>query len=1051
MASAEFLAANDGSKTGNEGEASTISSPSLVLIDENRWAEQLRQQKCMQNLEAKLTSRVEKFLELASPPEQTALKESQDQLRTLMEAAKKEDQLKNPDYGTTPMPTSQRFKEHYNSFVQSGYGLSKHIDLFVGQAPEYVSLVWGAIKILMIAQINNQELKENVHSHLKNIARIFELVDQLPDLIPQKNLVEAVSEAYGLFSKFLAKAVKYHSECRAPSSWKIRSQDIVDEIDSAIVYINEITQARSYITAETNLAISGQILQANEKMWDVIKNLPEAILNLGAELKAVQFEKSIDVYQTTSMMQQRLEERFSNPNTASAPAEPVDDEKISPLGGDILDIFTDLRDFEAEKEQAEETKFVPETTEQRTKRRNMLQSDEIITWIESERSQLLWIDGSYLLSRSYHLASFITPLTIDAACNYELITILKHFCSSSHSTRNSCLALLQALVSQIIKQHPEVAEGDDAKISRSKLPQAAKDFTKLWELLKDCLTVKSHHDLHRVYIIIESIDELQSVNMDNYNILMLRLHDLIRQDGLLVKILLSSRVLPGAPVASDISNSLSVPHRKWALLPFEENMPMLQRKFSEIQEGRCKSITFPQLVLIYPPKTLIYTKVGDAFQAYVIFEISGATETMPGRFDPLHLRVWSVDHNGTYFTKRYLDLDITQFSGSRELKDLRYIPAGYLPDESRVRNMLVERGRRYWELAEEPQYCYSSERDFSHVMVDQGYQTLHEVSQQELDDQFQKTQAGDLKAMISILCPHIIRAYELNSLKWIEAEIGKLSEAGPYKNMHRIKMKHEGVLWANMATYISQFHGRKSSTSYQADFVIGKRMGLIMLLHGQSIDLEQKNACSKFGLPLLVITMGTLVNSADMDTQLQEYMELALRWGEVLYFENIDRLSEMGSGPITGSINVEVTFYHRLRSFQGIAALSVSKDPVKFSLDPLKFSNEFKKFIPVFRVAFKVVPPNDNNLWVIWEECSDQIAYNGDRTEFREWIEEYGSEGSTVLDTRVGIMNICHNVSAQAGEDRYKLEPRNFINAMKEAKHFWAVNTSSKRSPPSGK
>lgn len=51
-------------------------------------------------------------------------------------------------------------------------------------------------------------------------------------------------------------------------------------------------------------------------------------------------------------------------------------------------------------------------------------------------------------------------------------------------------------------------------------------------------------------------------------------------------------------------------------------------------------------------------------------------------------------------------------------------------------------------------------------MVDQSYQSSREIPQQELDDQFQKSNAGDLKAIIPILCPHIMCAYDLNNLTW---------------------------------------------------------------------------------------------------------------------------------------------------------------------------------------------------------------------------------------------------------------------------------------------
>jgi Domain of unknown function (DUF7025) len=121
----------------------------------------------------------------------------------------------------------------------------------------------------------------------------------------------------------------------------------------------------------------------------------------------------------------------------------------------------------------------------------------------------------------------------------------------------------------------------------------------------------------------------------------------------------------------------------------------MQHKFSEIREGRCKDILFPEIMLLYPPKTVIFTREDGQYRAFVVYEISGMVETMPGRFDPLRLRVWSVDHNGKYFTKRYQDLDIGQFSGKKAVVDLRYIPAGYLPNEFEARMQLAKRGRKY--------------------------------------------------------------------------------------------------------------------------------------------------------------------------------------------------------------------------------------------------------------------------------------------------------------------------------------------------------------------
>jgi hypothetical protein len=110
-------------------------------------------------------------------------------------------------------------------------------------------------------------------------------------------------------------AVRYLKAFTSP--WKIRFQGLIDEIDVTFRYINDITQARSYVTGETNLAVTKQIQEVDKKMWNVIRHLPEQIQQLEDKLKAINFEKTTDISQTTSMVQQRLEERFSEPSTSS--------------------------------------------------------------------------------------------------------------------------------------------------------------------------------------------------------------------------------------------------------------------------------------------------------------------------------------------------------------------------------------------------------------------------------------------------------------------------------------------------------------------------------------------------------------------------------------------------------------------------------------------------------------------------------------------------------------------------------------------------------------
>lgn len=370
------------------------------------------------------------------------------------------------------------------------------------------------------------------------------------------------------------------------------------------------------------------------------------------------------------------------------------------LGDDeVFEIFEELRDFEEHLRQTrEDDEQTSASEEQRTKKRNILKSDRVMAWIESEKSEILWIDGNYVLSRTNFLTSFAMPVAIDAACNYEVINILKHFPNRASPSRNTCSVLLQALIAQLFKQDPGLFGSKESKLPRSDLREAGRDVLKLWNIFTSSL---SNSNADRIYIILDGVDELRADHDDDFTVLTNSMAALVGDNIKLIKILLTARVLPNLPTAPDMSNSLSLP-RRWSLVPFKNELLTMQNKFSEINEGRCREITFAQIILLYPPKTVVFTKEDYEYRAFVVHELSGMSETMEGRFEPLHLRVWSIDHNGRYFARRYFDLIIRQFSGSKSITDLQYIPARYLPKESEVRSQLAERGRKYWMLGEKP-------------------------------------------------------------------------------------------------------------------------------------------------------------------------------------------------------------------------------------------------------------------------------------------------------------------------------------------------------------
>lgn len=55
---------------------------------------------------------------------------------------------------------AERLKHGWSETSAVAYEYVNILDVMVGQAPEYVGLVYGAIKILLVAQVNNEEVKD---------------------------------------------------------------------------------------------------------------------------------------------------------------------------------------------------------------------------------------------------------------------------------------------------------------------------------------------------------------------------------------------------------------------------------------------------------------------------------------------------------------------------------------------------------------------------------------------------------------------------------------------------------------------------------------------------------------------------------------------------------------------------------------------------------------------------------------------------------------------------------------------------------------------------
>ena len=170
----------------------------------------------MQDSHPRLQRRISEFLVRASAADRKDLETGRARLLEAMKSAQLEQETKYPaaddeSKQTRRQKAQAKIRAGCRAFSEVTYEYSKIMDTLANQAPEYVSLAWGAMKIILVTQINHEELKQKVKQCMEQIKLKFEMIDHLTELVPRANLVAAVAKVYELFSRFLAKAVKYYA------------------------------------------------------------------------------------------------------------------------------------------------------------------------------------------------------------------------------------------------------------------------------------------------------------------------------------------------------------------------------------------------------------------------------------------------------------------------------------------------------------------------------------------------------------------------------------------------------------------------------------------------------------------------------------------------------------------------------------------------------------------------------------------------------------------------------------------------------------------------
>lgn len=525
--------------------------------------------------------------------------------------------------------------------------------------------------------------------------------------------------------------------------------------------------------------------------------------------------------------------------------------------------------------------------------KNITRIKGVMDWIESETSQLLWINGHNVLRRSVFTMSIATPLLVLGESVYETTLVLRHFCGDDlASGPQDHRILVQALLYQVLQQNPKVFEGKKSALTR----EATHTLITLWDLLLDCL---AEVNADCTIIIIENIDVLKegpSSIVDEGKFILHQLHALVQDSTKLIKILLIASLARDQASSSQGRSALMLTQHREPMDILQDELPLVTHKLIEIQQKTCKSIRFAEITMLYVPSTTVYTFEDDELRAFVIVELSGMELRNFESYNPLQMRVWSIDHDGQNVVRRYHDLTVRQFSGQRDIKDLQYIPAGYLPNESEQRRSLIARGKLWWTYSFGTHHV-TTDRYKTQAIIDQrslvGNKDLSES--RPVCEALLAKDSDSLKPLYRLLCPPLIDSFILQEQKQTTVKVCNIRlHQYNTRALDEIVLADDRIVPLLKAVCESRMMGGASKVDEQStgDLARKKEDALVILLNGRSgvgKSFASECAAESAKRPLLPVSIADMSDDAKgFEQALRDSFTLAETWNAIVVLQEAD-------------------------------------------------------------------------------------------------------------------------------------------------------------------
>ncbi|KAF1946648.1 P-loop containing nucleoside triphosphate hydrolase protein [Clathrospora elynae] len=378
-------------------------------------------------------------------------------------------------------------------------------------------------------------------------------------------------------------------------------------------------------------------------------------------------------------------------------------------------------------------------------------------------------------------------------------------------------------------------------------------------------------------------------------------------------------------------------------------------------------VTFDHIWIIYHPGTIIYSDSHNGSPGAYRLKSGAYIKTQCGK--AYQLSVESIDWNGTSFGHSLEVIQVWEFHGTTTIMGLSAFPLSFHPHQDKVKEILINRGKKFEELAgshyktydgfavtwdkegkEVPYMCNGriivdsdSFRRFSprHVKYLEPLAAKDGASEPEcapkklnIEDPTNmkyvfgkqtKEKRIRLTKEHHLICLPRVRGYSLKKKEWLLFYLDPMQDIKFNENAFGSLVLPEDQKELILSFAESQ---AMNETSFD-DIISGKGRGHITLLSGPpgvGKTLTAESVAEHMRAPLFMMSAGDLgINPAQVETKLTNILEMISKWNAVLLLDECDVFLEARSTHDLERNKLVSIFLRVLEYYEGLLFLTTNR------------------------------------------------------------------------------------------------------------------------------